>query len=114
MFSYIISLLLQIYKLDIFMAFAADAATKKFSRGRRRGTGLGVFHQHNELIRKRVWLCWLWPKMKTTSTAPQFAIICARWVRLMFISLCQLADGIRQRGEEQREREREEFAYNST
>lgn len=86
-----------IYKLDIFMALAADAVfvcwTKKFRPGRRWsevGKRLGDFHQHNELIR----LCWLFIEVCMENGNNKSPAICnylCRWVRLMFISLCQLA-----------------------
>lgn len=86
-----------IYKLDIFMALAADAVfvcwTKKFWSGGRWSEmeqRLGVFHQHNELIR----LCWLfiviWMENGNNKSPPICNYLC-QWVRLMFISLCQLA-----------------------
>lgn len=94
MFSYIYRFCCSIYKLDIFMALAADAVfvcwTKKFrSGGGGDGQRLGDFHQHNELIR----LCWLCIEVCMENGNNKSPAICnylCRWVRLMFISLCQL------------------------
>lgn len=95
-FSYIVSVAVytnSIYSWRLQLMPFSFVGLRSFGQGGRWSEmeqRLGVFHQHNELIR----LCWLFIVVWMENGNNKSPAICnylCQWVRLMFISLCQLA-----------------------